>query len=107
MPRILIVEDNAELREYLAGHFKKRYKVFTAEDGFAGLKLAKENNPDVILTDVQMPNMNGYEFCKEIRRNFDTSHIPVIMLTASNTIDHQIEGLSTGADAIFNKTIRY
>ena len=100
---ILVVEDNPELREYLAGHFEKKYKVYTAEDGFSGLKLAKEINPDVILTDVQMPNMNGYEFCKEIRRNFDTSHIPVIMLTASNTIEHQIEGLSTGADAYLTK----
>ncbi len=98
-----MVEDNSELREYLAGHFDKKYKVYKAEDGFVGLKLAKEINPDVILTDVQMPNMNGYEFCKEIRRNFDTSHIPVIMLTASSTIEHQIEGLSTGADAYLTK----
>ena len=102
-PGIIVVEDNLELREYLAGHFEKRYKVYAASDGFAGLKLAKEINPDVILTDVQMPNMNGYEFCKEIRQNFDTSHIPVIMLTANNTIEHQIEGLSTGADAYLTK----
>jgi DNA-binding response OmpR family regulator len=103
LPRILVVEDNSELREYLAGHFMKRYKVYEAEDGFAGIKLAKEVNPDIILTDVQMPNMNGYEFCKEIRHNFDISHIPVIMLTANNTIEHQIEGLSTGADAYLTK----
>jgi len=102
-PGMLIVEDNADLREYLSGHYKKRYKVYSAEDGFVGLKLAKENNPDVILTDIQMPNMNGYEFCREIRRNFDTSHIPVVMLTASITIDHQIEGFSTGADAYITK----
>jgi AraC-like DNA-binding protein len=50
-----------------------------------------------------MPNMNGYEFCKEIRHNFDTSHIPVIMLTASSTVEHQIEGLSTGADVYLTK----
>ncbi len=102
-PGILVVEDNIELREYLAGHFDKKYKVYKAEDGFVGLKLAKEINPDIILTDVQMPNMNGYEFCKEIRRNFDTSHIPVVMLTANSTIEHQIEGLSTGADAYITK----
>lgn len=100
---ILVVEDHLELREYLAGHFEKRYKVYTAEDGVAGLKLAKEINPDIILTDVQMPNMNGYKFCKEIRRNFDTSHIPLVMLTANNTTEHQIEGLSTGADAYITK----
>jgi signal transduction histidine kinase/DNA-binding response OmpR family regulator/ligand-binding sensor domain-containing protein len=100
---ILVVEDNSELREYLAGHFVKRYKVYEAEDGFEGIKLAKEMNPDIILTDVQMPNMNGYEFCKEIRHNFDTSHIPVVMLTASSTVEHQIEGLSTGADVYLTK----
>jgi signal transduction histidine kinase/CheY-like chemotaxis protein/ligand-binding sensor domain-containing protein/AraC-like DNA-binding protein len=103
LPGILVVEDNSELREYLAGHLKKRYKVYQAEDGLAGLTLAKEHNPDIILTDVQMPIMNGYEFCKEIRRNFDTSHIPVVMLTANDTIDRQIEGLTTGADTYLTK----
>jgi DNA-binding response OmpR family regulator/signal transduction histidine kinase/ligand-binding sensor domain-containing protein len=100
---ILVVEDNPELRDYLAGHFEKKYKVFTAENGSEGLKIAKENNPDLILTDVQMPVMDGYEFCKELRRNFDTSHIPVVMLTANNTIEHQVEGLSTGADVYISK----
>ncbi len=103
LSRILVVEDNTDLREYLTVHFEQKYKVYSAEDGFAGLKLAKEINPDLILTDVQMPVMNGYEFCREIRRNFDTSHIPVIMLTASNTIENKIKGLSTGADAYLTK----
>ncbi len=103
LPGILVVEDNSELREYLAGHFNKKYKVYKAEDGFVGLKLAKEFSPDLILTDVQMPNMNGYEFCKEIRQNFDTSHIPVVMLTANSSIEYQIEGLSLGADAYVTK----
>ena len=103
LPGILVVEDNSELREYLTGHLDKRFKVYQADDGFSGLNLAKELNPDIILTDVQMPNMNGYEFCKEIRKNFDTSHIPVVMLTANDTIDHQIEGLATGADAYLTK----
>ena len=103
LPGILVVEDNSELREYLAGHLEKRFKVYQAEDGFAGLNLAKELNPDIVLTDVLMPNMNGYEFCREIRGNFETSHIPVVMLTANDTIDHQIEGLATGADAYITK----
>ena len=103
LPKILIVEDNSELRDYLAGHFEKSFKVYTAEDGFEGLNSAKQMNPDLILTDVQMPNMNGYEFCKHIRNNFDTSHIPVVMLTANNTIEDQIEGISTGADAYITK----
>ncbi|MFA9390335.1 MAG: ATP-binding protein [Prolixibacteraceae bacterium] len=100
---ILVVEDHSELRDFLAEHFEKSFKVYSASDGFEGLKLAKEINPDVILTDVQMPNMNGYEFCKEIRLNFDTSHIPVLMLTANATIEQHLEGLSTGADSYLTK----
>ncbi|MDA3929231.1 MAG: ATP-binding protein [Prolixibacteraceae bacterium] len=100
---ILIVEDNSELRNYLAEHFEKSFKVYTAADGFEGLNLAKEINPDIILTDVQMPNMNGYEFCNQIRQNFDTSHIPVVMLTANAGIEQQLEGLSTGADSYLTK----
>lgn len=103
LSEILIVEDNTELREYLAEHFKNKYKVHLAEDGLAGLNIAREINPDIILTDVQMPHINGYEFCNEIRHNFETSHIPVVMLTANNTIEQQIEGLSTGADAYLAK----
>jgi signal transduction histidine kinase/DNA-binding response OmpR family regulator/ligand-binding sensor domain-containing protein len=103
LPRILIVEDNSELREYLAGHFKNSYKVYEAEDGSEGLQIAKEVNPDIILTDIQMPKMNGYKFCREIRRHFETSHIPVVMLTGSNAIERQIEGLSTGADIYLTK----
>ncbi len=103
LPVILLVEDNSELRDYLAGHFEKDYKVYQAEDGFSGLLLAKEVNPDIILTDILMPNMDGYKFCKEIRQHFDTSHIPVVILTANSAIDHQIEGLSTGADVYLTK----
>jgi signal transduction histidine kinase/DNA-binding response OmpR family regulator len=101
--RILVVEDNAELRDYLANHFKTNYKVVTAADGIEGLKLARENNFNIILTDVQMPKMNGYDFCKELRSGFNTSHIPIVMLTANNTIEQQLEGLSTGADIYLTK----
>ncbi len=103
LPKILFVEDHAELRDYLAGHFEKNFRVFTAPDGFAGLKTAKEINPDVIVTDVQMPLMNGYDFCKEIRSHFDTSHIPILMLTANTNIEQHLEGLATGADIYLTK----
>lgn len=103
LPILLIVEDNVELRDYLTDHFRNIYRVYSAGDGSAGLQEAKESNPDIILTDVQMPNMNGYEFCKEIRKNFDTSHIPIVMLTANIAIEQHIEGLSTGADAYMTK----
>lgn len=100
---LLIVEDNHELISYLVKHFEKHYKVYKAEDGLTGLRLAKEKSPDIIITDVQMPNMDGYEFCKTIRQNFEISHIPVVMLTANNTLEQQIEGLSTGADLYITK----
>lgn len=103
LQNLLIVEDNHELRHYLAKHFEKHYKIYTAEDGLTGLELAKEKSPDIIISDVQMPNMNGYEFCKAIRQNFEISHIPVILLTANNTIEQQIEGLSYGADLYITK----
>jgi signal transduction histidine kinase/DNA-binding response OmpR family regulator len=103
LPTILVIEDNKELREYLTEHFETRFKVIQAIDGIEGVRMAKEMNPDIILTDIQMPNMNGYELCDEIRQNFATSHIPIVMLTANNTIDNQIEGLSTGADAYVTK----
>ena len=101
--RILIVEDNDELRDYLTNHFETNYKVVTATDGIEGLKRAREYNFNIILTDVQMPKMNGYDFCKELRSDFDTSHIPIVMLTANNTIEQQLEGLSTGADIYLTK----
>ncbi len=103
MPKLLIVEDNHELRNYLAQHFEKYYNVYTADDGLAGLKIAKETQLDLIVTDVQMPGMDGYTFCREIRQCFEISHVPVVMLTANNTIDQQIEGLSTGADVYMTK----
>ncbi len=103
LPKILLVEDNVELREYLAGHFSKIYKVYEAENGEKGYKCAKEKNPDIIVTDIMMPIMNGFEFCKKVRNNFEISHIPVIMLTANSAVEKQIEGLSTGADAYVTK----
>ncbi len=103
LPKVLLVEDNQELLEYLVGFFENNFKVYSAADGIEGFKLAKEKNPDIIVTDILMPNMNGYDFCKEIRNNFDTSHIPLVMLTSNSTTEQQIKGLSTGADAYITK----
>jgi len=100
---LLLVEDSKELREYLVGFFETRYKVYQAEDGVQGLKVVKEKYPDIVVTDILMPNMNGYEFCKLIRNSFDTSHIPVVMLTANSETEQEIEGLSFGADAYVTK----
>lgn len=69
-----------------------------AGDGVEGLEMAKLKKPNIIITDVMMPNMNGYEFCKAIRSNFEMSHLPIFMLTANNMVENQIEGLAVGAD---------
>ena len=101
--KMLVVEDNAELRDYLATHFKKEYKLMQAAEGKAGYELALSSEPDIIITDVAMPVMSGQEMCRELKDNFDTSHIPVIMLTANSEIEQKIEGISSGADMYLTK----
>jgi len=100
---LLLVEDNIELRTYLQQAFKNQYKVLVANNGEQGLKIAKDILPDVIITDVIMPKMNGFEFCKEIKTDMRTSHIPVLMLTAKAKIEDRIEGIELGADAYMVK----
>ncbi|TRZ45081.1 hybrid sensor histidine kinase/response regulator transcription factor [Robertkochia solimangrovi] len=100
---LLIVEDNADLRNYLKNELKEQYKIITAKNGKEGLDLANENQPDVILTDVLMPEMNGFEFCKQVKSDIRTSHIPILMLTAKATINDRIEGIEIGADAYMVK----
>lgn len=99
---MLIVEDNAELSAYLAGHFKE-FKVIQAENGKKALDLAKENIPDIIVSDIMMPEMNGIELCLAVKQEFLTSHIPVILLTAKAAVDEKIMGMETGADAYIEK----
>lgn len=100
---LLLVEDNVELRGYLQQAFKNQYKVLVAGNGIDGLKIAKDILPDVIITDVIMPKMSGFEFCKEIKTDMRTSHIPVLMLTAKAKIEDRIEGIEIGADAYMVK----
>ncbi len=100
---ILIVEDNSELRNYLKSELKKSYKVITAENGEKGYELAQEKLPDLILTDVIMPVMNGIELCKKIKTNIKTSHIPLIMLSAKAMIKDKLEGIDSGADMYLSK----
>ncbi len=100
---ILIVEDNAELRDYLKKELSHTYKVLVAHNGKVGVKLAREAFPDVIITDVIMPEMSGFEFCEIIKNDTSTSHIPLLMLTAKATIENRIEGIEKGADAYMVK----
>ncbi|MFK8056294.1 MAG: two-component regulator propeller domain-containing protein [Saprospiraceae bacterium] len=95
---ILLVEDNDDLRNFMATELRKTYKVLEASDGAEGLKIAKQEFPDLILSDVMMPNMDGIEFCKEIKSALNTSHIPVVLLTAKIDKETKYKGLEIGAD---------
>lgn len=96
--RLLIVEDNADLRAYLKGIFGHHLKISTANDGKEGLAKALEQLPDIILSDVMMPEMNGLELCEKIKSNPKTAHIPVVLITARAAAVHELEGLESGAD---------
>ena len=100
---ILLVEDNEELRGAVKNELVKNYTVIEASNGKEGLLLALSKNPDLIITDVMMPEMDGKELCNLLKTNFKTSHIPVVMLTALADIDDKIQGLETGADAYVEK----
>ncbi|MBI9063628.1 MAG: response regulator [Marinilabiliaceae bacterium] len=102
-PTVLIVEDNTEARHMLRDIFSSTYKIVEAEDGNVGLKTALEQQPDLILSDVMMPNLSGTQMCAKIKRNIQTSHIPVILLTARTAMEYKIEGIETGADDYITK----
>ena len=98
-PKVLIIEDQNDLRSYLASILQVHYRVDEAENGVEGLEKASSSLPDIIISDVMMPEMDGFTFCDKLKKNVITSHIPVILLTALDNIDSKREGLETGADA--------
>ena len=101
---ILIVEDNDEFRNFMAQELSAIYnKVLSARDGIEGAMLAEEHTPDIIVSDVMMPRMNGVDMCRRIKENLTTSHIPVILLTAWSTDEARKEGYRAGADAYIAK----
>jgi DNA-binding response OmpR family regulator len=102
---ILLVEDNEELRQFIKESLEPYYSVTEAADGREGLALARDISPDLIISDVIMPGMNGIEFCKAIKQDIDTSHIPFLMLTARTTLASQVHGLDSGADYYFAKPL--
>ncbi|WP_282122150.1 hybrid sensor histidine kinase/response regulator transcription factor [Algibacter mikhailovii] len=103
LPVLLIIDDNADIRAFIKKGFGENYYIYEAENGEKGLQLAKEFMPNIIITDLMMPIMNGIEFCNELKSTQETSHIPVVMLTAKTSQEKEIEGLKTGADAYIRK----
>ena len=105
--RILIVEDSQDVRRFISDLLKKDYEIFEAEQAEEGIKLALKNMPELIISDIMMPGIDGIEFCRLIKNNWETSHIPVILLTAKISQDSKIEGLETGADDYITKPFSY
>jgi len=103
---VLLVEDNPDVRNYIRELLETDYKVTEATDGEEGLSKAKDEIPDLIITDVMMPEMDGFQFSKKIRSNEKTSHIPLILLTAKAGFDDKMEGLESGIDAYITKPFK-
>ncbi|MGM0530197.1 MAG: hybrid sensor histidine kinase/response regulator transcription factor [Bacteroidota bacterium] len=100
---LLIVEDDEDLRMFLYNQLKHHYTAHRATNGAEALAKLKDNQIDIIITDVLMPKMDGFQFCKEVKSNLDYSHIPIILLTVKNDLRSKIEGLDAGADAYVEK----
>ncbi|MGE7776352.1 hybrid sensor histidine kinase/response regulator transcription factor [Chitinophaga sp. NPDC101104] len=102
-PVMLIVEDNEEMLGFIAGHFRDMYTVHEAKDGKEGWRIATNVLPDIVISDVTMPGMSGTDFCRQLKKDERTCHIPVILLTARTPVVFQMEGLETGADDYVTK----
>lgn len=102
-PMILVVEDNDDIREYISASFSGNYQVLTAANGQEGWEQAQKFIPDIIVSDIMMPVMDGIELCEKIKEDMRTSHIPVILLTAKDSIQDKEEGYESGADSYLTK----
>ena len=102
-PIVLVVEDNTDIREYIRSSFTELYEVITAKDGKEGWELAQVRIPNIIVSEIMMPVMDGIELCKRIKEDMRTSHIPVILLTAKDSLQDKEEGYASGADSYLTK----
>ena len=103
LPVLLLVDDDEEILDFLERILKIKYTIHRAENGHEALKILSAEAVQLVVSDVMMPEMDGFELCKKIKSNFEFSHIPVILLTAKNTIKSKVAGLELGADAYIEK----
>ena len=101
--KILVIDDNDDIRDFLFEKLSSHFEVITAENGSVGIKKGMEEDPDLIICDVMMPGMNGFDLTKKLKDDFATCHIPVILLTAYISDEHHTEGIQAGADAYISK----
>ncbi|QEM08926.1 response regulator [Mucilaginibacter rubeus] len=102
-PLVLLIEDHQELRDFIQQSLKDNYRILTATDGKEGITFAMEHIPNLIITDLMMPHVDGYEVSSTLKKDVKTSHIPIIILTAKADTDSRIQGIETGADAYLAK----
>ncbi|MFN0215464.1 MAG: ATP-binding protein, partial [Saprospiraceae bacterium] len=105
-PLLLLIEDDADLRKFLRASLPSTYRIAEAVDGAEGLQMATELTPDLVISDLMMPKMDGFEVAETLKSNPGTSHIPIILLTAKSALETKIEGLQRGADAYLTKPFR-
>jgi len=102
-PTLLVVDDNPDIRQYLREQLGDEYQVIVARDGVEGFEKAIKHMPALVISDVMMPRMDGFELCTKLKTDMQTCHIPVIILTAKASTDDELEGIETGADAYIAK----
>jgi signal transduction histidine kinase/ligand-binding sensor domain-containing protein len=100
---VLVVDDSVDVRNYIVGCLEGAYRIVTAKDGIDGLDKAEQENPDLIVSDVMMPRMDGYEFCRRLKSDDRFNHIPVILLTSKASLEAKLEGLQAGSDEYLTK----
>jgi two-component system cell cycle response regulator len=102
-PAILLVDDNEDILDFVSGDLGDKYDVHTAKNGLEALAVLEQEIVQLVISDIMMPEMDGFELCEKIKSTLEFSHIPVILLTAKNTMQSKIEGLELGADAYVEK----
>lgn len=103
LPLLLIVDDNEDFCEFITSLFYEDYRIVIANDGEEGYSIVLDQLPDIILCDVMMPKMDGYEFCRQVKGDIRTSHIPIILLTAKSSEENKYSGIEAGADDYISK----